>query len=65
MEDKKEITVGEVVKMLLKHNQNAQFLVSSDEELNSLFWGFEIAKLVDNDKPQVVIYGLSGQEEEI
>ena len=60
-------TVAEVIAELQKFEPTAQVLVSSDEELNTLFYGFEIAQLGDSEEPQeqkVVIYGLSGQEQE-
>ena len=64
----KGMTVGEVIKELKKFDQNAQFFVSNDEELNTVFWGFEITvleeKVNEADKPKVVIYGLDGQVEE-
>lgn len=66
MTNKKITTVAEVIAELEKFEPTAQFVVSSDEELNCLFWGFEIAVLGedDSDIKQVVIYGLSGQEAE-
>lgn len=54
--------VGEVIKELQKFNPEDQFVVSSDEELNTLYRGFEIARVEDETPPRVVIYGLSGQE---
>ena len=54
------ITVKDIITQLEKYPQNAQFLVGSDEELNNLYWGFEISRLIDK-KPRVVIYGLSNQ----
>lgn len=63
MEEKKKITtVAEVIKQLKKFDQKAQFFVSNDEELNAVHWGFEISGLGDTSK--VVIYPLSGQEQE-
>jgi len=54
------ITVKDIITQLEKYPQNAQFLVGSDEELNNLYWGFEISRLIDK-KLRVVIYGLSNQ----
>lgn len=56
--------VKELVKVLASFDQNAQVLVSSDEELNTLFEGFEVAVLENEDKniSEVVVYGLSGKE---
>jgi hypothetical protein len=53
--------VKDVVAWLKTFDQNAIFVVGSDEELNNLYWGFYISKLVDEKNPKVVIYGLSGQ----
>jgi len=45
----------------LKGRENFEILVSSDEELNTLFAKFEVAEL--EDKPRtLVIYGLPGSE---
>ena len=52
--------VKEVIEKLKTFNQEAEFIVSCDEELNTLYRGFEIAEL-DNDT-QAVIFGLSGTE---
>ena len=52
--------VKEVIEKLKAFNQEAEFIVSCDEELNTLYRGFEIAEL-DNDT-QAVIFGLSGTE---
>jgi predicted glycosyltransferase len=58
--------VKELIEELKKFDQDAKFLVSSDEELNVLFEGFEVAVLGDDDDTikEVVIYGLSGKEVE-
>lgn len=55
--------VKELVTQLKTFNQEDDVLVSSDEELNTLFGGFEIAELSDK-KGSIVIYGLSGTEED-
>ena len=57
-----KIKVKDVIAELQKHDPDSQFLVSSDEEMNTLFWGFEVAQLKGEKK--VVIYGLSGREED-
>jgi predicted P-loop ATPase/GTPase len=57
------MTVDNLIKQLKKLNPLAKVLVSSDEELNTLFNRFEVTNLEDDT--QVVIYGLSGSEEEI
>lgn len=57
----KPIQVRDVVAWLKTFDQNATFLIGSDEELNNLYWGFYISKLADAKDSKVVIYGLSGQ----
>lgn len=58
------MTVKELRQELEKFDETAQVLISSDEELNILFEGFEVAVLgMDDDFiNKVVIYGLSGRE---
>ena len=53
--------IKEVIEELKTLNQESEFLVSSDEELNTLFNKFEFGILEDN---KVCIYGLSGFEED-
>lgn len=59
--------VKELQKYLNSFNPEAKVVVGSDEELNTIYYGFEVAVLKDSDmadrEDQVVIYGLSGQEE--
>ena len=50
--------VKEVIKELKKLNQESEFLVSSDEELNTLFKKFEFGLL---EKNRVCVYGLSSK----
>lgn len=52
--------VKEFIERLKRVNPSADVLVSSDEELNSLFSGIEISYL--EDKSTIVIFGLSGSE---
>jgi hypothetical protein len=58
--------VKELIKELEMFEPEAEFYVSSDEELNTLYEKFEIATLDDNktgeEDKKVVIYGLSGYE---
>ena len=54
--------VKELITELKKFNPNTEFLVSSDEELNTLYTRWEVAGLTDTD--EVVIYGFSGSEQE-
>jgi len=58
--------IKELIKHLVQFEQEAEFLISSDEELNTLYKDFEIAVLGedDSDVKEVVIYGLSGSEVE-
>ena len=56
--------VKELKKYLESFDQEAQVLVSSDEELNTMFSKFEVAVLGEDDNNRVVIYGLSGSEVE-
>jgi len=56
--------VKELIEHLKQFEQTAEVLISSDEELNTLFKGFEVAVYGedDSDIKQIVIYGLSGEE---
>ena len=58
--------VKELIKKLETFEQNAKILVSSDKELNCLFNDFEVSELDNGEgkKNDVVIFGLSGSEEE-
>lgn len=58
------MTIKELKKYLESFDQEAQVLVSSDEELNTMFQKFEVAVLGEDDNNRVVIYGLSGSEVE-
>ncbi len=61
------MTIRELVIELLKHNQRAQIVLGSDEELNTMFRDIEVAELTDETtngtETKAVIYGLSGSEE--
>ena len=57
-----KMKIKELIKELNKFNQDNEVLISSDEELNTLFNGFEVAELSDKNNC-IVIYGLSGTEE--
>ena len=52
--------VKELITTLQGFDQGASVLVSSDEELNTLFTRFEVSRL--KGKRHIVIYGLSGSE---
>ena len=56
--------VEELIEHLKQFEQTAEVLISSDEELNTLYKGFEVAVLGEDDDiiKQIVIYGLSGEE---
>ena len=58
------MNVKELIEHLEQFEPTAEVLVSSDEELNTLFRGFEVAVYGedDSDIKQIVIYGLSGEE---
>lgn len=58
------MTIKELKRELEKFDEDADVLISSDEELNVLFKDFEVAVLNDDDDfiKQVVVYGLSGSE---
>jgi protein-arginine kinase activator protein McsA len=57
------MTVAEFIKELKKHDQKSTILVASDEELNSMMSGIEVASLSDN-QGYTVIYGLTGTDVE-
>ena len=54
--------VRDFMKFVTKEDLDKELLVSSDEELNTLFKDWEIAELEGTGK--FVIYGFSGSEEE-
>jgi hypothetical protein len=57
--------IKELIEKLNKLNQEGQIVVSSDEELNTLYDDFEVSELGEDafDESQVyVIFGLSGSE---
>ncbi len=58
------MNVKELIKHLNQFEQTAEVLISSDEELNTLYSGFEVAVYGEDnsDVKQIVIYGLSGKE---
>jgi predicted glycosyltransferase len=58
------MTIKELRQYLASFEQEAEVLVSSDEELNTMFSKFEVAVLGEDDNNKVVIYGLSGSEVE-
>jgi len=58
--------IKELKRELAKFDDEALVIISSDEELNTLFEKFEIAELEDvKEGKEVVIYGLSGSERDI
>ena len=58
--------IKELKRELAKFDDEALVIISSDEELNTLFEKFEIAELEDvKEGKEVVIYGLSGSEIDI
>lgn len=56
--------VKEFIKLLKSVNQEAEVLVSSDEELNSLFTDIDLSYYGDKsgDYSRIVIWGYSGSE---
>lgn len=58
--------IKELKRELAKFDDEALVIISSDEELNTLFEKFEVAELEDvKEGKEVVIYGLSGSERDI
>ena len=58
--------IKELKRELAKFDDEALVVISSDEELNTLFEKFEVAELEDvKEGKEVVIYGLSGSERDI
>ena len=55
------MNVKELIAHLKQFDQTKRVLVSCDEELNTLFKGFQVANL---DETDIVFYGLSGSEVE-
>lgn len=56
------MTIKELKKKLDFYNDNAEIVVSSDEELNVLFQDLELCVIENQGKKIVVIFGLSGTE---
>ena len=57
------MNVKELIEQLKQFEQTAEVLISSDEELNTLFKGFEVTYYnEDDDVKRIVIFGLSGEE---
>lgn len=57
--------VKELIKELKTFGQDKEVLIASDEELNSLFTGLQVADYgMEKPTKEVVIYGLSGTEKE-
>ena len=52
--------VKDFMKFLSRQDLDKELLVSSDEELNTMFKSWQIARLEGTE--QFVIYGLSGSE---
>lgn len=53
--------VKELIYHLSRFDPEAQVLIGSDEELNTLYEGFEVSPL-EGTVGEVVIYGLTGEE---
>jgi len=52
--------IKEFIKKLQEFNQEAEVLVSSDEELNTIFNDVEVTYLTD--RTSIIIWGNSGSE---
>ena len=61
---KQKMNVKELIEHLKQFEPTAEVLISCDEELNTLFSGFEVAVYGEDDSEikQIVFYGLSGYE---
>lgn len=65
-----KITVKDLITQLSQFPKTAQVFVGCDEELNTIYWGFEVAKLKENEDEnnnitnKIIIFPLSGQEVE-
>ena len=65
-----KITVNDLITQLAQFPQTAQVFTSCDEELNTIYWGFEVARLKEDEDDsdgqikKVIIFPLSGQEVE-
>lgn len=55
------MTIKQLKKIIEPLPDNKEFLVSSDEELNTLFGNWEISEI---EEGKYVIFGLSGSEVE-
>ena len=55
-----EMKIKEFIKKLQEFNQEAEVLVSSDEELNTIFNDVEVTYLTD--RTSIIIWGNSGSE---
>ena len=62
------MTIKKLIAELSKFELTANVVISSDEELNTIYNDFEVAVLGEDDDTtttqKVVIYGLSGSESE-
>jgi len=57
------MTIKDLQKRLSLFNPESRVLVSSDEELNTMYGEWQVAELSDRENT-VVIYGLDGSLEE-
>jgi hypothetical protein len=56
-------TIGDLKKVIQDIDNNKEFVVSSDEELNNIYSRSEICELtLDDDKKVFAIFGYSGSE---
>lgn len=54
--------VNELIQHLKQFPQNSEVVISSDEEMNTLYTNFQVAILEDVKNPSIVFFGLSGSE---
>jgi len=55
-----EMKISEFIKKLKEFNQDAEVLLSSDDELNTIFKDVDMSYL--GDKTNLIIWGNSGSE---
>jgi len=59
------MTIKELKNFIAGLDDNAEFVVSADEELNTIFSRWEVAEIEGEDVPTYCIYGFSGSEIEL
>jgi hypothetical protein len=59
------MTIKELKHFILELPDEAEFVISSDEELNTIYSKWEVVELEKDNEPVYCIYGFSGTEVEI